>query len=141
MKRWLWLILALGSIGSVVPAFGAGIIIVDEAQWWPGPHPPGPVPPWHPVPPWPRPIPHPPIQHAFAPLEIRSVQVNAKIRDQVATTSVDQEFFNPNATSVEGTFLFPVPRGAHLDKFTMDIDGKPAEAELVSAEKARHIYE
>jgi Ca-activated chloride channel family protein len=141
MKRWLWLILALVSVGFAVPAFGAGVIIIDEGFWWPrppGPIPPRPIPP-HPIPPWPRPV--PPVHHVFAPLEIRSVKVNVRIRDQISTTTIEQDFYNPNDSAIEGTFVFPVPRGAHLDKFTMDIDGKPAEAELVSAEKARHIYE
>src|SRR5258706_4312261 len=141
MKRWFCLILALVSLGLTVPAFSAGVIIIDEGFWWP--RPPEPIPPWpnppHPIPPWPRPV--PPVHHVFAPLEIRSVKVNAHIRDQVSTTTVEQEFFNPNASAIEGTFVFPVPKGAHLDKFTMDIDGKPAEAELLPAEKARHIYE
>src|SRR5262249_26814736 len=46
-----------------------------------------------------------------------------------------------NAARLEGTFIFPIPKGAHLDKFTMEIDGKQVEAELLSAEKARRIYE
>jgi Ca-activated chloride channel family protein len=54
---------------------------------------------------------------------------------------VDQEFHNPNPSRIEGSFVFPVPKGAHLDRFTMDIDGKQVEAELLSADKARHIYE
>src|SRR5204863_7142646 len=33
------------------------------------------------------------------------------------------------------------PKGAHLDKFTMEIDGRQVEAELLSSDKARHIYE
>src|SRR5206468_4769653 len=39
------------------------------------------------------------------------------------------------------TYLFPLPRGAHIDKFSMDINGHQAEAELLSADKARAIYE
>jgi Ca-activated chloride channel family protein len=54
---------------------------------------------------------------------------------------VDQEFYNPNPSRLEGTFVFPIPKGAHIDKFTMEIDGKQAEAELLPADKARHIYE
>jgi Ca-activated chloride channel family protein len=74
-------------------------------------------------------------------LEVSSVQVDTRITDQVAVTKVDQEFFNPNAATLEGTFVFPVPQGAHLDKFTLEIDGKPVSAELLGAEKARRIYE
>jgi Ca-activated chloride channel family protein len=77
----------------------------------------------------------------FAPLEVSSVKVDTRIDDQVAVTSVDQEFYNPNAARLEGTFVFPIPKGAHLDKFSMEIDGKQVSAELLGAEKARHIYE
>src|SRR5208283_5773652 len=42
---------------------------------------------------------------------------------------------------LEGTFVFPVPKGAHIDKFTMEINGKQVEAELLPADKARRIYE
>jgi Ca-activated chloride channel family protein len=72
---------------------------------------------------------------------VNYVKVNTRITDQVAVTSVDQEFSNPNAARLEGTFVFPVPKGAHLDKFTMEIDGQQVEAELVRADKARRIYE
>lgn len=74
-------------------------------------------------------------------MEVSYVKVNTRINDQVSVTSVDQEFYNPNSSRLEGTFVFPVPKGAHIDKFTMEIDGKQAEAELLSADKARHIYE
>ncbi|MDB5303951.1 MAG: hypothetical protein JWM97_1500, partial [Phycisphaerales bacterium] len=37
-----------------------------------------------------------PGHFAFAPLEVVYHHVNVEINDQVATTSVDQEFFNPN---------------------------------------------
>lgn len=133
--------LAVISFGVAIPAHGAGMIIIDDGFWWP--HPPGPIPPRpvppHPIPPLPRPL--PPVRHVFAPMEIRSVKVDARIRDQVSTTTIDQEFYNPNDSSLEGTFVFPIPRGAHLDKFSMDIDGRPVEAELLPADKARHIYE
>lgn len=74
-------------------------------------------------------------------MDVNLVKVNTHITDQVAVTAIEQEFYNPNAARLEGTFVFPVPKGAHLDKFTMDIDGKPAQAELLGADKARRIYE
>lgn len=84
----------------------------------------------------------PPRMHfPLAALEVASEQVDAKIRDQVATVSIEQEFYNPNAQQLEGTFLFPIPKGAHLDKFRMEVGGKMMEPELLSAEKARRIYE
>ncbi len=131
MKRWMVFSILLGVLTMVTPAFGVGFIIVDEAYWRPGP-------PHHPVPPRPFPMPRP---YAFAPLEVSSVKVNTRIEDQVATTTVDQEFYNPNAARLEGDFVFPIPKGVQIDKFTMEIDGKQVSAELLSADKARGIYE
>ncbi len=77
----------------------------------------------------------------FAPLEVGYHRVNVKIDAQVAVTTVDQEFINPGSAQLEGTYLFPLPPGSHIDKFAMDIDGKMADAELLSADKATSIYE
>ncbi len=82
-----------------------------------------------------------PGHFAFAPLEVTYHHVTVEINDQIATTSVDQEFYNPNAQIMEGTYLFPLPAGSHIDKFSMDIGGKMMEAELLSSDKARSLYE
>ncbi len=79
--------------------------------------------------------------YAFAPLEITYHHVNVKINGQIATTVVDQEFYNPNPRRLEGTYLFPVPKGAQIDKFSMEIGGRQVDAELLAADKARSIYE
>ncbi len=139
-KTWLYLIVALGLLGSVTPVRAAGLIIVEDPEHWPVPGPipippgPGPQPPRHPQPPWRG-------WHPFAPLEVSYQKVQTRITDQVAVTSVDEEFHNPNPQRLEGTFIFPIPKGAQLDKFTMEIDGKQAQAELLAADKARGIYE
>ncbi len=87
------------------------------------------------------PRPGQPLVFSFAPLEVTFHHVTATIHDQIATTTVDQEFFNPNDRQLEGTYIFPVPQGAHLDTFSMDVNGRPVEAELLAADKARQIYE
>ncbi len=129
---WVWALLLAGSIS----AGALGLIVVDEAHW---------LPPRHPLPPRPIPSQWPPrwmpAPRPYAPLELRSARVNTTISDQVAATRVDQEFYNPNAARLEGTFIFPIPPGAHLDRFTMEIDGVKVDAELLSAAKARELYE
>ena len=136
MKRWLWLVLAaLALTRATGPVSGAGLIILDERSWTsilP------PQPPHRPPDLWPRPLPPP---HRFAPLEVSYTRAHTRIHDQVAVTTIEEEFHNPNPTRLEGTFVFPVPKGAHLDKFTMEIDGRQVPAELVGADKARGIYE
>jgi Ca-activated chloride channel family protein len=131
-KRLILAAMALAGICASLPSFAAGFIIIQE---------PGEVrilP--HPVPPYPIPRPIPPPR-GFAPLEVTSESANACITDQIAVTTLDQEFYNPNPQRLEGTFILPVPRGAVLNKFTLEIDGKPVEAELLAADKARRIYE
>jgi Ca-activated chloride channel family protein len=95
------------------------------------------------VPPFPHPPhrPMPPPHYVFAPLEVTFHKVDVDITGQKSVTRVEQEFFNPNNANLEGEYIFPIPKGAHLDKFTMQIGGKDVEAELLDAAKARAIYE
>ena len=135
MKKLFGLLLAVCAVSHLA---GAGLIIVGDDKFWEGsPAIMHPTPPVHErriiLPP--RPVP------TFAPLEVSYTKADVKIKDQFATTKVEQEFYNPNPRRLEGTFLFPVPKGAQLDKFTMNINGKPVEAELLNADKARAIYE
>ena len=127
MKEWIASLLLLAAATST---FADGFIVVNDPHWHP-PHPQSP--PWT-FPPAPRP-------YVFAPLEVTYHHVNVKIDGQVAVTSVDEEFYNPNPQQLEGTYLFPIPKGAQIDKFTMDIGGRQVEAELLPADKARAIYE
>src|SRR6185437_10456821 len=85
--------------------------------------------------------PGPRMNFAFAPLEVRYHHVDVQIHDLVAVTSVDQEFYNPNGQRLEGKYIFPLPTGAHIDKFQMDIDGAMQQAELLDSNKARQYYE
>src|SRR5205823_7877119 len=136
MKRWICSLLLL--MAAINSGWTAGLIIVDEAHWRHHHPPDGIVPP----PPWPRPWPVPPPRiYQCCPLEVTRHQASVRINDQLAATSIEQEFYNPNDQRIEGTFLFPVPKGAQIKKFTMEIDGKPVDAELMSADKARGLYE
>ncbi len=75
------------------------------------------------------------------PLEIRSLAVETTIQGRVATTRVDQVFFNPSPVEIEGTYLFPLPEGAAVEKFSMFVDGAEVQGELLDASRARGIYE
>ena len=123
MKRLFLLPLLVVLFGSVASSRADGLIIIDEAHWQRMPHP-GPLP-----------------FRVYAPLEVTYHHVTVKIDGQIATTSVDQEFYNPNAQRLEGTYLFPLPKDSQIDKFTMEIAGQQVQAELLSADKARAIYE
>ncbi len=92
-------------------------------------------------------IPEPPICLECPPLplsgtlDIRNHHVTVSIEDQIAITRVDQVFYNPNEFTVEGTYLFPLPKEATVTNFKLWIDGSPVEGEVLSAEQARQTYE
>ena len=85
-----------------------------------------------------RPHPHP--SNPF-PLEVKYHHVDAKIKGETAVTLIDQEFYNPLSRRLEGYYIFPVPKGAVLKRFSMSINGKEVQAELLDAKKARKLYE
>jgi Ca-activated chloride channel family protein len=67
-------------------------------------------------------------------------KVTITIDEQVAVTKVEQTFRNHTDRRLEATYVFPVPKGASVTKFTMWVDGKKVDGELVPAEQARQIY-
>ena len=86
----------------------------------------------HPCPPFPSPMEQ---------LAVKYHHVTVRIENQVAVTHVDQVFFNPNQTTLEGSYLFPLPAGAAVDRFSLWIDGKPVKGEILDAAQARQKYE
>ena len=88
------------------------------------------------------PPPHQPITNPQPfPLEVVYHHVSVDIDGQAATTHIDQVFYNPTSSRLEGYYIFPIPKGAVLKDFTMFINGKETPAELLPADKARKIYE
>ncbi len=88
------------------------------------------------------PPPHQPITNPQPfPLEVVYHHVSVDIDGQAATTHIDQAFYNPTSSRLEGYYIFPIPKGAVLKDFTMFINGKETPAELLPADKARKIYE
>jgi Ca-activated chloride channel homolog len=75
------------------------------------------------------------------PLEVKYHYVDVTINDEIATTNIDQVFYNSTGQRLEGFYYFPVPKDAVIKKFSMYINGKETEAELLDATKARNIYE
>lgn len=74
------------------------------------------------------------------PLAMVHHRVTVAIEDQVAVTTVEQAFRNHTDRDLEATYLFPVPKGASVNKFTMWIDGKETNGELLDGKKAADVY-
>ena len=132
------LFLLLAVLAPFYQVQAGGLIVVSDVRILPAPRPPIIDHPIHPPRPWP--VPRPRV-YRFAPMEVQEQRVSIKVTDQIAETTVKQVFYNPNRSRLEGHFIFPVPKGAVLTDFRMDINGEMQKAELLKAEKARKIYE
>ena len=91
---------------------------------------------------WIRPEPVRPRPNAglFA-MEVRSMKVETNIKENAATTTMEQVFFNPSTHQLQGFYYFPIPKDASIDKFSMFINGVETQGEVLDAKKAREIYE
>ncbi len=130
MRKKIWISLLLGMVLLVAgfqPVLADGIII----------------PPAPPIPPCPRGDcpPPPPFPRPISQLQIKYHHVDVTIQDQIATTHVDQVFYNPNNVALEGTYVFPLPADAAVKDFTLWVDGKPVKGEVLDAQQARQKYE
>jgi Ca-activated chloride channel homolog len=81
-----------------------------------------------------------PVDTKLPPLALVDHKATINIDDQVAVTRIEQTFRNHTPRALEATYLFPVPRGASVRKFSMWVNGKEQSGELVEAAKARQIY-
>jgi Ca-activated chloride channel family protein len=81
-----------------------------------------------------------PEEKSLPPLAMLNHKVSISIEDQVAITKVEQTFRNHTDRQLEATYVFPVPKGASVNKFVMTVNGKDVKGELVEADKARQIY-
>src|SRR6516162_8674631 len=81
-----------------------------------------------------------PEDKQLPPLAMLNHQVKITLEDQVAITHVEQVFRNHTDRQLEATYIFPVPKGASVTKFTMWVGGKEVHGELLPADRARDVY-
>jgi Ca-activated chloride channel family protein len=74
------------------------------------------------------------------PLAMLNHKVTIAIEDQVAVTKIEQMFRNHTEGHLPSTYVFPVPKGAAVNQFSMWVDGKEVKGELIEAAKAQEIY-
>ena len=74
------------------------------------------------------------------PLAMVHNKVEIQIQDQVAVTTIDQSFRNHTDRQLEATYIFPLPKGANVNKFVMWVDGKEQSGEILDKKKANDVY-
>ena len=111
--RWIGWFAAIVSMGLVIPPARSQGIIIDRR-------------------------PTVPIARSY---EIREVNIDARVRDQVAEVQVSQTFHNPGSFQLDSEFLFPLPEEGAIQNFVLLVDGKELPGRLLPKDEARRIYE
>lgn len=94
------------------------------------------------IPPVPMPRPRPlPPERPWQGVAVKSVTVNAEVRDGIAQTEVSQVFENRTGVPQEGDFIFPIPAGASVSSFAMYDGEKRMDARLLDKDEATRTYE
>lgn len=76
-----------------------------------------------------------------APVFLEKLQVKASITGPLAYTSLTMTFRNPHNRPLGGDLYFPLPEGASVSGYALDINGILVDGVVVTKEKARVIFE
>ena len=72
---------------------------------------------------------------------LESLSVDAEIENSVAQVVVSQTFNNTGSSTIEASFVFPIPYDGAIDSLTFLVEGKEFAGELLDAAEARKRYE
>ncbi len=75
------------------------------------------------------------------PLTIDEIKIDVRIVGNIAVTTTEFTFFNPNNRVYEGQFYFPLGEGQSVSRFALDINGKMREGVVVEKAKGRQVFE
>lgn len=90
------------------------------------------------------PIPPPQIELSDTnslPMQVKELSLAASVRGLHATVETTMIFHNPNPRLLEGDLVFPLPDGAAVCGYALDINGVLVDGVVVPKEKARVAFE
>ncbi|HRE90893.1 MAG TPA: VIT domain-containing protein, partial [Myxococcota bacterium] len=82
-----------------------------------------------------------PTDRSVAPLGLKSHRVDIRVDAGIAVATIEQVWRNDGARPLEATYFFPVPKGAAVIGFELEINGKMQKGELLERDKAARIYQ
>lgn len=74
-------------------------------------------------------------------LAVTKLAVDVRIHGSVSETRMTMTFHNPSDRSVAGDLYFPLPQGATVTGFALDIGGTMVDGVPVETQKARQVFE
>ncbi|MGC4044457.1 MAG: VIT domain-containing protein [Armatimonas sp.] len=75
------------------------------------------------------------------PVSLQKVEIGLNLTGPLASATETLTFFNPNNRVLEGELLMPLPEGATLSGYAIDVKGELVDAVPVEKEQARVVYE
>ncbi len=81
------------------------------------------------------------VDKAEKPVTLRRAEISLSVVGPLASATETLTFSNPNGRVLEGELLLPLPEGATLSGYAIDVAGELVDAVPVEKERARVIYE
>ncbi len=81
------------------------------------------------------------VPEAERPVELTRLEVRALVHGMLAETTTTLVFHNPNRRVLEGQIEFPLPPGATVSGYALDVGGQLVDGVVVSKEEARIAFE
>ena len=75
------------------------------------------------------------------PVSLADLDMRVRIFGHLAETTMTMKFYNPNSRTLEGELEFPMPEGAVVSGYALDVNGDLVEGVAVEKQKAREIFE
>lgn len=74
-------------------------------------------------------------------LRVDEVEVTVRVEGDFVETRMSLNFFNETSFNQEGEFRLPLPEGASVNHYALEVEGRMRAATVVEKEQARHAYE
>ncbi len=75
------------------------------------------------------------------PIQVERVSTSVRILGSIAETRISMTFFNPHERALSGDLYFPLPEGATVSGYALDIKGVMVDGVAVTKQKARQTFE
>ncbi len=74
------------------------------------------------------------------PIKMKNYDIDVAIKDNMATTTIEQVFENNTKQTLQAKYMFPLPEGANFSSFNVTINGQQVEGKLMERDAARRKY-
>ncbi len=76
-----------------------------------------------------------------SPIFLKVLETDVKILGSRSATTFTMTFYNPSQKVLEGTFVLPLPEGAMVTRYALDINGTMREGVPVEKNRATEVFE